>query len=121
MSVFFYSRAVRPEITFEKLSQKSEVETAGYMTAQQRIENMMLAGRKLVQYRREQFDFPDGQIDESFTDPTRSKNFDFADGTRLARIAEDSLRASQAAHNALKKASEDNQMSQVTETKTNPE
>ena len=44
---------------------------------------MIMAGQRLRSYRAEQFDFPDGEIDESFSDPTRSGNFDLADGTML--------------------------------------
>ena len=55
------------------------VERAGYIPAQQRIENLMLAGQRLVQARKELYDFPDGKIDHNFSDPTRSKNYDLAD------------------------------------------
>ena len=58
-------------------------ERAGYIPAKMRIEQMILAGQRLRSFRAEQFDFPDGKIDESFFDPTRSVNFDLADGTML--------------------------------------
>lgn len=59
---------------------KNLVEKAGYIPAQARIENMILAGQRLVEHRKEMYDFSDGKdIDESFTDPTRSKNYDMAD------------------------------------------
>lgn len=59
---------------------KNLVEKAGYIPAQARIENMILAGQRLVEHRKEMYDFSDGKdIDESFTDPTRSKNFDMSD------------------------------------------
>lgn len=77
------------------------VETAGYISAQKRIENMILAGQRLVDYRKGQFDFPDGQIDESFQDPTRSPNFDLADATQLQMQAEASLNASQTVQEPL--------------------
>lgn len=64
-------------------------ESAGYITAKQRIENMILAGQRLVDYRKEQFDFqPDEEIDPDFTDPTRSKNFDMADATQMGMAAD---------------------------------
>ena len=49
------------------------VERAGYISAQVRIENLMLAGQRLVQARKEMYDFPDGKIDFDFNDPTRRK------------------------------------------------
>lgn len=55
------------------------VEVAGYISAQKRIENMILAGQRLIAYRREQFDFEEGSVDEDFNDPTRSSNYDLAD------------------------------------------
>lgn len=61
-------------------SGKSLVEKAGYIPAQARIENMMLAGQRLIEHRQELYDFKRGEEpDESFYDPTRSKNFDLAD------------------------------------------
>lgn len=65
------------------------VETAGYITAQQRIEAILNAGQRLVEFRKEQFDFSDdSEFDEDFEDPTRSKNFDLADGTNLVSLLE---------------------------------
>lgn len=71
----------------EKNSGKTLVETAGYISAQKRIENMILAGQHLVDFRKSQFDFPDkDSINDDFYDPTRSKNYDMADASQ-ARIA----------------------------------
>ena len=69
------------------------VERAGYIPAQQRIENLMLAGQRLVQARKELYDFPDGKIDLNFTDPTRSKNYDLADGFQDGLKVEARLKA----------------------------
>lgn len=77
------------------------VETVGYMSAQKRIESMILAGQRLVDYRKSQFDFPDGEIDEDFTDPTRIANFDLADATQLQMQTEASLKASQTVQEPL--------------------
>lgn len=84
----------------EENSGKTLVETAGYMSAQKRIENMILAGQRLVDYRKSQFDFPEGEIDESFEDPTRSPNFDLADASQIQIQAEASLKASQTSQGA---------------------
>lgn len=71
-------------------------ESAGYITAQQRIENIINAGHRLEMYRKEQFDFPNGKIDESFNDPTRSPNFDMADASTLALETDSRLSAQKA-------------------------
>lgn len=56
------------------------VETAGYVSAEKRISNLMLAGQRLADYRKGLYDFDHNQeLDESFSDPTRSKNYDLAD------------------------------------------
>lgn len=94
----------------EKNSGEKLVEVAGYITAQQRIELILSAGRRLNEYRKEQFDFHEGKIDEDFFDPTRTKNYDIADGfqdglTLKSRIKESSL-LREAAINAEKEAAE---------------
>ena len=85
----------------------SHVEKAGYIPAQARIENMMLAGQRLVAHRAEMYDFKElKDIDENFIDPTRSKNFDMADASQLAlnldqkQRESEALKASQAAQEA---------------------
>lgn len=85
----------------------SKTERAGYIPAKARIENLMLAGQRLVNYRKELYDFQDGEeIDESFYDPTRSKGFDLADGTQLGMQAKARLEASATAAKEKKAAEE---------------
>lgn len=67
------------------------VDRAGYIPAKQRIEAMINAGARLIMSRREQFDFPDGQIDYNLYDPTRSKNFDLADAFQLQQRVETNI------------------------------
>lgn len=56
------------------------VERVGYISARDRIENLLLAGHRLENFRKEQYDFESvDKIDETFTDPTRNKNYDMAD------------------------------------------
>lgn len=75
----------------EKNPGKDVVERAGYIPAKIRIEEMILAGQRLRSYRAEQFDFPDGEIDENFTDPTRNLNYDLADATQQGLQVSDRL------------------------------
>ena len=72
---------------------KNLVEKAGYIPAQARIENMILAGQRLVEHRKEMYDFSDGKdIDESFTDPTRSKNYDMSDAFIMSENIKNNLK-----------------------------
>ena len=72
---------------------KNLVEKAGYIPAQARIENMILAGQRLVEHRKEMYDFSDGKdIDESFTDPTRSKNYDMSDAFIMSEVIKNNVR-----------------------------
>jgi len=71
---------------------KNLVEKAGYIPAQARIENMILAGQRLVEHRKEMYDFSDGKdIDESFTDPTRSKNYDMSDAFIMSEVIKNNV------------------------------
>lgn len=59
-------------------------EQAGYIPVDVQVKNMILAGQRLGEYRREAYDFePDVDVpDDVDVDPTRSPNFDLADGTQ---------------------------------------
>ena len=78
-----------PEIN----SGESQTEKAGYIPAKIRIENMMLAGQRLVAHRAEMYDFSDGKdIDETFSDPTRSKNFDMSDAFIMSEAIKNNVK-----------------------------
>jgi len=112
-----YNRVRQPA---EENDGKTSVDRAGYISAQKRIENIMFAGQRLVQSRREMFDFEGDQFDPSFNDPTRNKNYDMADAfqdglinqERLAKAKRDLLvqkeasKASQTAQEAQEVASD---------------
>lgn len=70
---------------------KTSVDRAGYISAQKRIENIMYAGQRLVQARREMFDFEGDKFDPSFSDPTRNKNYDMADAFQDGLINQERL------------------------------
>ena len=69
------------------------VEVAGYIPAHKQINNLINAGQRLVAARAEMYDFPDGEIDENFSDPTRNGNFDLADATQINLQMETKARA----------------------------
>lgn len=88
----FQTQYVRTRSAPEKNSGICKVDRAGYISSQKRIENLINAGMRLVESRREQYDFPGNEFDPDFEDPTRSKNFDMADASQMnlavqARIA----------------------------------
>lgn len=79
-----------------------KVDKLGYLPAKKRIENMMLAGQRLKDYRQSQYDFPDGKIDVNFVDPTRQPGYDmadaFQDGLQIdAKLASQEAAAAEAA------------------------
>lgn len=88
----------------EQNSGELKTERAGYIPAQKRIENLMLAGQRLVSSRKEMYDFPDGKIDEFYDDPTRKKNFDLAEAFQAGLVADHNLKASQDALKASRDA-----------------
>lgn len=87
------------------------VERAGYVPSKQRIEEFMLAGRRLKEFRMSQYDFPDpNAIDPTVFDPTRKKGYDMADATQDSMRLTGRLKTSQqrkAEDEALKKAEAD--------------
>lgn len=61
----------------------SLVDRSGYVSSQRRIESLMYAGEQLVKARSNEFDFPNGVIDEKYSDPTLAEDFDLSDVSRL--------------------------------------
>lgn len=93
----FYTKLKRPPRRQEKMCQISLVETRGYMTARQKVEMLTNAGQRLLDYRREQYDFgTDEEIDDNFLDPTRNPNFDLSDASLLAEQTSNRLKAQDA-------------------------
>lgn len=63
---------------------KRITESAGYIPAEVQIEEMLLAGKRLGEYRKERYDFAEGEeIPDDFIDPTRAPGFDLAEGSQL--------------------------------------
>ena len=59
------------------------VETAGYVSTEKRINNMILAGQRLVESRRTQYDLEgDYDSEDIDLDPTRDPGYDLADATQ---------------------------------------
>lgn len=69
----------RPIYEGEIFDDEIITETAGFLPMKNRIENLMLAGQRLVESRVEQFDFPDGVDDGQEVDPSRVPTTDLAE------------------------------------------
>lgn len=102
----FQTRYNRKKTPPEKNSGEILVETAGYISARQQIEALMNAGLRLSVARKELYDFPDGEIINEVTDPTRVANYDMADAFQDGLIVEESLKASQTAQDEQNKVLE---------------
>lgn len=78
-----YSSTNRPPSKPNKTGGKKLVETAGYVPTERRINEMILAGRRLSAYREDQFDSYSTNEDDIPIDPTRKMGLDRADITRM--------------------------------------
>lgn len=101
------TRPVQGEI----ISSETITEQSGYIEPKRQIEDMIMAGRRLDEARKNQYDFDsEDSIDESAYDPTRAKNFDLSDASQIQfeaneRLREQRLKASQTAQEARSGAS----------------
>lgn len=75
----FQNKYNRQKSKPEPPSGRSRVETAGYIPAKIKIESFFNAGARLIQSRKEQFDFPPGSEPTDYYDPTRRKDLDRVD------------------------------------------
>lgn len=101
----FYTQWKRPDKAefYEAVDNTTVVETSGYVSAKQRIESLILAGKRLDNYRKEQYHFLNDDIDFNFSDPTTKKDFDEFQARDLRKVVNDNLKASKkAASDALK-------------------
>lgn len=78
-----YTQNVRPPRAFQKHGGRVLLERQGYVSAKDRIESIMMAGKRIIETRGFQYDFEPGkEIDEDYYDPTRSKGYDMVDAFR---------------------------------------
>lgn len=84
--MLFNTKYERTEFPGEVNSGEIIVETAGYVPAQKQIENLILSGQRLNEFRREQFHFgTDEEVDDTYTDYVNSPDFDPADASQVAQ------------------------------------
>lgn len=80
----------------------SQVETAGYIPAKVKIESLIQAGARLIQSRKEQYDYPPGTkvTGDEPIDPTRRRNLDRVDIDAMERALQEKIDAKIAAKKA---------------------
>nr|WAE43495.1 MAG: hypothetical protein [Microviridae sp.] len=86
MKTIIYDQFTTPPVLIPEVNKEpSMVETAGYISSQQQIENLINAGQRLDDYRKMQYDSDQEGYDEDTSfDVTRSANFDMADASQLS-------------------------------------
>lgn len=85
-----YGKYDRPKSKDEPGGGKSITETAGYIPVKIQVEQMILAGKRLGDWREENYDFGAGvEVPPNVQpDPTRSPSFDLADGSQGPTVKE---------------------------------
>ena len=111
------------EYAGEDNNQEKKVETLGYVPLGQRIESLIRSGERLHQYRKEQFDFQNGEeVDENMDVRTREPNYDIADAYQDNRVAslrlQESIQRQKEIDNAAKSNLDD---PSIKDTKTDTE
>lgn len=88
----------RPKITPEVGGGKVLVETAGYIPAKKKIQELIASGQRLVDYRKSVYD-SDVTPDDLQIDPMRRKGIDLAEVSDLKKRSERNIEASIKAYN----------------------
>lgn len=80
MERVIYSQNKRPPKSYQPHGGRVLLERQGYVSAKDRIEAILMAGKRLIETRGFQYDFEPGkEIDEDYYDPTRNKAYDMVD------------------------------------------
>lgn len=89
-----YGKYNRPEKVYEEVDKTRLTEQAGYIPAHIQVGQLIAAGKRLNDYREEQYDFrDDASINFNLEDPTREGNFDLADASQLQQLAAENMQA----------------------------
>ena len=105
VDVEVFTKWKRPKPDKEINSGEQVTETAGYIPADIQIEDMLAAGMRLGEYRREMYDFDaNEEVPEDFMDPTRSPGVDVVDVQNAALAVNSRIVEAQ---ELLKKAEEE--------------
>lgn len=83
-NIKLYSSIIRPDPAPLINTGPKITETAGYISIKQQVENILRAGERLTEYRREHYDYGNEKEDDGETiDPLRNPNFDLADASEI--------------------------------------
>ena len=86
IDVEVFSQFKRPKPEKEINSGEQITETAGYIPADIQIQDMIAAGMRLGEYRREMYDFgADEEVPDDYVDLTRSPGVDVVDVEKIGR------------------------------------
>lgn len=89
----FFTQYNWPDTRGEWNSGESIVDPSGYISPKQRIQNLIRAGERLEEFRREQYDYEHGEEDDGeWLDPMRTPGLDLADISRIQSHALDRIR-----------------------------
>lgn len=95
------SQAMEQSAPPEKTGGPSHISLSGYEPLEAKINNMILAGERLLADRSKMYNFQEGEpVDWSYDDPTKEPGFDMADGFQLRLQNNARLRAQKAAREA---------------------
>lgn len=89
---------VERERPFFKRDTVSNVDQVGFVTFEQQVNSLLLAGERVMAWKREAYDFPDGEVDEvsAKPDPTMDVGFDMADASEILRKTQEDIELAKA-------------------------
>lgn len=89
---------VQREVPFILRDTTCQTEQAGYVDAESQIKRLLYAGENLMAWKKEFYDFPDGEFDDDvMPDPTEVLGFDPVDAQILVESVRKRLKRSEAA------------------------
>lgn len=89
----FYSKYNPGPVKFEVNCGETIVDAAGYISPKQRITNIIRAGERLEELRREMYDYDSDDEDDGYTiDPLRKPGLDLSEVSQLQNLALSRLR-----------------------------
>lgn len=101
-----FSQTMRPDNSFgpeagEHNSGEILVEIGSYVPLEAQINDMILAGERLAEYRASEFDIPPGEeIPEDYLNPLHKWDFDVIDAAKFGNALQEKMRKEQAAAKA---------------------
>lgn len=96
---FFDQFVNRPPADEEINSGEEIVEKAGYIPAEIQIMEMINAGERLGEFRKEKYDYESLDDDDGMMDPTRRKDFDLAEASQIGGMVNERIDESKKRYN----------------------